>query len=401
VRSFAIAGAAMALSYALFAVLSRLSPQMQDLVISGRARLDANVFTNAALWIPALTLAVAACAFVAWARSPDRAPLRALVLVVVLADMLGFAGFAYWRSGAFGPERLSPPPYLAALRSRLAPAHQRLLTVALPGIDDGGIGPNLNLLWDVASLRGYTPLQLARTRAFFDSDWDSPFRPLALRSDPTLDLGAVRFVIVVERPDAPVDQALVDPVSAFMRAGLRFHFVEEIGNDTILENERALPRAWIVHRTLDARGVDTIAAMHRATFDPKRDAYVEVPDAMRDRAETLAGAAGADAARDAATVTSLEPSSMRVRVRCATPCFLVTSDTTYPGWIATVDGTPAPIYPADEALRGVPVPSGAHDVAFRYQATSFGIGVMLSSLFLGLTLAVATTFALARRSARS
>jgi hypothetical protein len=394
-RACGIVAIAMALAYALFVVVSVVSPELQTLLISGRAKLEPRIFANAALWIPALTLALVAVAGNVWARAPRASWRRALLASVVLADMLGFAAFAYWRSGAFSPRALLPPSYVSMLRSGLAPRAQRLLTVPLPGVDAAGVGPNLNLLWNVASLRGYTPLQLARTRAFYDSDWDAPFRPLALATDLTLDLASVRYVIVVERADAPVDEALVDPVGAFMHEGLRWHFVEQIGSDSILENERALPRAWIVHRTLPAHGVDVIDALRHGAFDPRRTAYVEAP--VPPLAASLASASGSDDAM----VTSLESSRMRVRVRCATACFLVTSDTTYPGWVASVDATPTPIYPTDEALRGIAVPSGAHDIVFRYDPRTFEIGRAVSAACVAAALVAAFAYALGRRRATS
>ena len=380
---------AMACSFALFAVLSRLSPSLQVLAISGWAALDPNPFTNAALAVPFVTLVCVSCALLAWAARPASVPLRALVLGVVLADMLGFASFAYWRSGAFGAERLLPPAYAATLRARLAVRNQRVVSVPLPGVDDGGIGPNLNLLWDVPSLRGYTPLQLARTHAFFDSDWGVPVWPLATAFDRTLDLASVRYAIVVASPEVAAEHASVDPVSLFLREGRRWRLVDQIGADTILENERALPRAWIVHRTLPAAapdahptdGTDVLAAMRRPDFDPRTTAYVEGP---------LPPLATRAATGEVARVDELAAAHMRVRTACATACFLITSDTTYPGWSAEIDGRPAPIYAADEALRGVALPAGRHDVVFRYAAASFaaGRGVTVASLVLTALLAL-------------
>ena len=43
----------------------------------------------------------------------------------------------------------------------------------------------------------------------------------------------------------------------------------------------------------------------------------------------------------------------------------------YPGWIAEIDGKPAPVLRADVLFRGVEVPPGEHRVVFRYAPFSF------------------------------
>ncbi len=384
-RACAIVAIAIAFSYALFVTIARLSPNLQMLVVSGSAALDANPIENAALGIPFVTFACVALAAVFWVRRRASAARASLVLAVVLADMLGFACFAYWRSAAFGSERLAPPAYAAKLRQRLALSHERVLTVPHPGTHDGGIGPNLNLLWDVPSIRGYTQLQLERTRELFDSDWDTQVFAHVAASDPTFDLAAVRYVIVVEPPEVAIGRTIADPVDRFMRVGVRWQLVEQDGLDTILENEHALPRAWIARDALPADRSSADHALHRFGFDPRATAYVEGID----RAFSDPGAAN-----DSATIGTLDDETMRVRVRCGARCFLVTSDTTYPGWYAEIDGGRSPIFPTDVALRGVAVPPGKHDVIFRYDPWIFEAGAFVS--LVSVVLAVAWAVGIAR-----
>lgn len=65
---------------------------------------------------------------------------------------------------------------------------------------------------------------------------------------------------------------------------------------------------------------------------------------------------------------------------------LVLADTYYPGWKAFIDGSETKIYPANLRQRAVIVPSGAHEVIFKYEPESFkhGLVISISSLLLSL-----------------
>ena len=69
---------------------------------------------------------------------------------------------------------------------------------------------------------------------------------------------------------------------------------------------------------------------------------------------------------------------MEVRTSSGSESFLVTSDTWYPGWQATVDGAPAAIFRANYALRGVRVPAGRHIVRFEYKPKMLFVGMAVS-----------------------
>ena len=74
------------------------------------------------------------------------------------------------------------------------------------------------------------------------------------------------------------------------------------------------------------------------------------------------------------------------------------TDTSYPGWKATVDGEDAPLHRVDYLFRGVQVDAGRHRVEFRYEPASWRIGVAISAGALTL-LIVLTGLGLARRRA--
>lgn len=150
---------------------------------------------NAALWMPPLALTAGCLALGAFARRPHARATRALLVLAVAADMASFAWFGYWNFGAFPLARTNAPPYVAALRAALAPLGQRVLSV--PTQDAGaGVPPNLNVLWNVASVRGYTNLALARSAAVLRVDTPAGLRDVLSSGDRTLDAAGVRYAIV-------------------------------------------------------------------------------------------------------------------------------------------------------------------------------------------------------------
>jgi uncharacterized membrane protein YfhO len=76
-------------------------------------------------------------------------------------------------------------------------------------------------------------------------------------------------------------------------------------------------------------------------------------------------------------------------VEAPTKDWLVLSDVLLPGWGATVNDRPAAIDRADGVFRRVQVPAGRSVVEFRYQPTSFRIGLFLMLLSIGALAACA------------
>jgi uncharacterized membrane protein YfhO len=73
---------------------------------------------------------------------------------------------------------------------------------------------------------------------------------------------------------------------------------------------------------------------------------------------------------------------------------VVESENYAPGWAATVDGKPAPIYEAYTALRGVVVEAGVHKIEMRYRPGSVirGAAATLSAFLGALLLSVIPRF---------
>lgn len=125
------------------------------------------------------------------------------------------------------------------------------------------------------------------------------------------------------------------------------------------------PRVWLAPTVI--RTENPVRAMSDPAWQPMLTAFVEGD------APTLAGAQTGSAQIEQET-----PTSLRILVDAPMSAALVLADTWYPGWAATMDGTPAPIYRANAAFRAVIVPAGKHTIIMIYVPDSLRIGGVLS-----------------------
>lgn len=83
-----------------------------------------------------------------------------------------------------------------------------------------------------------------------------------------------------------------------------------------------------------------------------------------------------------ARITAEHPQRIEISTENSTnaPAALVLRDTFYPGWQATLDGTPTPIERADTLFRGVTIPPGRHTVIFAYAPAPARAGMLVSAI---------------------
>ena len=72
------------------------------------------------------------------------------------------------------------------------------------------------------------------------------------------------------------------------------------------------------------------------------------------------------------------PATFAANVDTPVAQYLVLAHTRYPGWEATLDGSPAPILDANTAFMALDVPAGRHSVEFTYRPRSFHFGLLLA-----------------------
>src|SRR5690606_8176405 len=106
------------------------------------------------------------------------------------------------------------------------------------------------------------------------------------------------------------------------------------GDVKIYQNLDVLPRAYLAHEVIAAEdAAHALALLRERPFNPARAAVVE----------GMAAFASTPAAADSATIEQYAPEQVTIRTRSRSAALLVLADTHYPGWVATVDGEPAPI----------------------------------------------------------
>ncbi len=139
-------------------------------------------------------------------------------------------------------------------------------------------------------------------------------------------------------------------------------------------NERALPRATLVHACSSAPSRATALAMLRSpAAQPARRAWVigECPAGI----EPAPSDAGQAEKIDWLTATD---ERVELQVVAATGALLRLADNDFPGWSARVDDRDVPTLRVDVALRGVVIPRGTHRVEFRYRPSAPWVGIVLS-----------------------
>ncbi|OQY24410.1 MAG: hypothetical protein B6I35_01685 [Anaerolineaceae bacterium 4572_32.2] len=204
--------------------------------------------------------------------------------------------------------------------------------------------------------------------------WPEPGVPTTIVVQATLPQGEL-----IVRGASLIDERTGGFQSLVLSDQGRFRLAHS-GDVKIYENLDVLGRAFLVHNAAAVAGdEDALALMRDPAFDP---------------AATVVLARGDDSAwsptqPSVTRVTHYAPERVEIELEAQAPGYLVLTDAWYPGWQATVDNEPAPIYRADLLFRAVAVEAGQHHVIFTFRPASLWIGMSISLTGLtGLALAL-------------
>jgi Bacterial membrane protein YfhO len=119
-----------------------------------------------------------------------------------------------------------------------------------------------------------------------------------------------------------------------------------------------MPRFYLANQVRAVRDEDqALSVVKERGFDPAKETVVEgLPP------QWVPTPGGVNPVR----VVAYDNNRVELEVNAPGRSFLVTSETLYPGWRATVNGRSAPILPTNVAFRGVPLEPGANHVVMSY-----------------------------------
>ena len=168
------------------------------------------------------------------------------------------------------------------------------------------------------------------------------------------------------------------------RADSRWRLVTRTSQVDIYENERALPRVWLVTSAMALPEQSILDVIRTGKlpdgrhWDPQRMGLVETEVVLN---------SSEGSSNPAANMTKHEPNRIEVKTASTSPAILVLSENHYPGWRSYVDGHPAETLRINYNQRGVLLPAGEHTIEVVYRPKSILLGLvvsLLSAALLGL-----------------
>jgi hypothetical protein len=224
------------------------------------------------------------------------------------------------------------------------------------------------ILWGLHGMDGSLALPMARRMSLnplFEDEISG--RSAATPGSRLIDILGIRFLAVDDPPLGP---------------GLRPFWEGE--GARVFENTAALPRFQLFTRHISVPSLD--AAIEAAGSLRDRTLVIENPPGEGHQAE-MADAGGETLGTPGAfTVQRAKATSYRFDVTADRPAWLFVADANYPGWRATLDGAPTPLFSADVLGKAVGVPQGRHTVAIEFHSATFarGLWISVATAFLAL-----------------
>ncbi len=199
------------------------------------------------------------------------------------------------------------------------------------------------------------------------------FRAPEMQLNPTtLALTNTRYVLVNnDSVDVPGWKRVVGPVPN--AAGTRVSLYELPGDNTF---------AWVVPAIAKYPDDQVLGAIRAPNFPVRSVALVD-PDAAVQGVSLTAIPAPLPIV---VSTKSYAPGRISLELSAPAPqgAALVVSENYYPGWMATVDGTPAPTVRTDYVLIGIPLPAGARTVELTFTSPAFERGKIATVAALAL-----------------
>jgi hypothetical protein len=231
--------------------------------------------------------------------------------------------------------------------------------------------PLVNMFSTLPVINDYGPFWSKRYHAVTGFNAGGGMPEINLQNYKILSLLGTRYLMVLSPATKQViEQTALDPVAgrgerkAFAPAAVTPNGI------TIFENANALSRFRFVPRVTPAQDLtEALSLMNRPGFDPAEEVVVE-------------GLSG-DRQMSPGSIESekLEPRHLQWDVETSGRSFFVAADSFFPGWTATVDGQPVPIYAAYGCVRGILIETaGQHHVEMSFVPPGCFFGLVCTGL---------------------
>lgn len=293
---------------------------------------------------------------------------RSLLRQSLVVGLLIFDLFSLSMDNHFNYDSLPPQKQLAFQPPSMVAS--ALADKDIPFRVDGYrvLNDNYGSLYDVADMRGISPLFLDGPNRIINTDLINP---------KAWELFAVRYVYT-DWDQMPVPSTII--ASGEDRYGkVNMH---------LLTDPR--PFATLVH---DLRFVsndtEALSLVKEGNIDLRHTVILEQQPDIPMHNDALTGATS--------TVTQFKPESFTMITNTPTNAILSVAHPYYPGWVATIDDKPATILRAYGALAAVPVPTGSHKIVFKYDPLSYKVGTIIS-LAAGLSVIIIGGMSIYRRN---
>ena len=399
---------------ALFGIaVLALPPLLTGSANPGRVAMAARLSpSRATTYVPLIWAATTAGLLLWWSRfGVARRPILAIALVA--ADMIVFA--VSFNPTAEPGEIEGTPPSVAFLQNDQTPFRTATFITEEkipPSLARSQLAMSWSMVYGISNINGFNSLQPRRyTDLVFGSQVeDVSYGFLAnnrlLQADSNI-LSMLNTKYLLVQPG----------VRARPGPDYRRVFTDE--TVTIYRNRKVYPRAYFVSELYtEDDPKKALSIVTHPTFDPRHEAVIEadlpeelldhlvLPTASSRREEPSTQDAlrveeslNPDTAQDAdkqrvvgqAAFRQVSPTHLQIDTQTDHDRFLVVSEMFAPGWQATIDGQPAPIYQANYVLRGLIVPAGKHTIQMVYRPASAvaGAGISGTMALLSLVMAIA------------
>jgi hypothetical protein len=140
-----------------------------------------------------------------------------------------------------------------------------------------------------------------------------------------------------------------------------------------------LPRFFLVPAVRRSSSEDeTFRLLAQSSFNPAEEAIVEGISSDR-----------TGLAQGKVQVRQYEPERIELTVETEGPAFFATSEPSYPGWEAQVNGKSQPVLMTNGAFRGLELPKGKSEIVMTYRPAHLRLAIALTLLGVIITIAIA------------